>query len=89
MEMGRLRADLERLKQEEFFIIDQTTTTSSTLKIYKQRLRSDIRKYWFPNRVVHECKNRPREAVIANSVNRFKNRIDPMIRKVGGIYEPA
>ena len=77
---------LEGLKIEDFLVMDQQIGRGHHLKIFKQRPRLDVRKYFFSNRNVNEWNNLPREAVLATTVNGFKAKIDPLIRQVGGHY---
>ena len=96
LEMRRLRSDLievfkimrglEGLRRDDFFIMDHRKSRGHSYKIFKQRPRLNIRKYYFANRIVDEWNNLPREAVQAESVNSFKAKIDPLIRQVGGHY---
>ncbi len=44
----------------------------------------NVRKYFFSQRVVDEWNSLPNKAVDTNSVNGFKNQIDPILRKKGG-----
>ena len=55
---------------------------------FKQRARLDTRKFFFSQRVVNECNNLSSEIVSANTVNTFKNRLDPMLkRREGGTFK--
>ena len=86
LEMRRLRSDLievfkimkglEGLRRDEFFIMDHRESRGHSYKIFKQRPRLNIRKYYFANRIVDEWNNLLREAVQAESVNSFKAKFD-------------
>ncbi len=54
--------------------------------IYKMHCHLNVRKYSFSERVVDEWNNLLNKAVDTNSVNGFKNQIDPILRKRGGLY---
>ena len=61
-------------------------TRGHDLKIFKQRARLNVRKFFFSNRVVDEWNNLPAKAVNAISVNSFKNIVDPILKRRGGLY---
>ena len=49
-------------------------------KLYKKRVRLDIAKYAFANRVCTPWNNLPKEVVEAKSVNMFKGKLDVYVR---------
>ena len=98
LEIRRLRADLlqvykimhelEGLQKEDFFEManSRLTTRGHEFKIYKQRARLDARKFFFSQRVVDEWNSLRPEIVNANSVNAFKNSLDPILKSRGGHF---
>ena len=46
------------------------------MKIEKNRSKSNIRKYFFSQRVVNEWNKLPENVIEAESINSFKNRYD-------------
>ena len=90
LEKRRLRGDLIKYSKivkgyssvsaETFFkFADSRSSTylrDNTCKIYKQRSRVDLRKYFFSQRVVDTWNRLPQEIVDAESVNSFKARVD-------------
>ena len=97
LEMRRLRADLlevfkimhglEGLDREDIFTLQEGGhgTRGHSLKIFKQRARLTVRKFFFSQRVVQEWNNLSQEAVQAGSVNIFKRHIGKYLRHVGGL----
>ena len=92
LEMRRLRSDLikvfkimhnlEGVKREDFFQLRTATGRSGhSLTILKQHSRLNVRKYFFPHRVV-DTWNKLSE----DTVNSFKNQIDPSFKQHGGLY---
>ena len=47
-----------------------------SLKLYKERSRTDIRKHFFANRIVNDWNSLPETTVTASSVHSFKNRLE-------------
>ncbi len=98
LETRRLRADLlevfkimhglERLAPSDFFVLRDSGhgTRGHKYMIYKMNCHLNARKYFFSQRVVDEWNSLPNKAVDTNSVNGFKNQIDLILRKRGGLY---
>ena len=97
LEMRRLRADLIEVfkivngleKIDACIFFEQRSdcrTRGHPFRFYKPNCRLDIRKYSFSQRVISEWNNLPLEAVTAESVNSFKNKIDPILKKRQGLY---
>ena len=95
--MRRLHADLiedfkivkglEDVKQSTFFeLAKENRTRGHQLKFYKPNCRLDVRKYFFSQRVISEWNNLPLEAVTATTVNGFRYKIDPILKKRRGLY---
>jgi len=92
LEMRRLRTDLiqtykiihgiDDLPAEELFALPKTTRTRGhRFKLFKQRCRLDVRKYFFSHRVVSEWNNLPEKTVSSATVNEFKTYIRPLLEK--------
>ena len=47
------------------------------MKLYKDRVNSDVLKYSFANRGIEL----PEEVISANSINTFKNKVDKYLKK--------
>ena len=55
---------------------DVSVTRGNELRLKKFRVRYDLRKYSFTNRVVNICNSLPNKVVLADSVNCFKSRLE-------------
>ena len=97
LEMRRLRADLievfkivkgfEKVNSSLFFEKQRNVRTRGhPFRFYKPNCRLDIRKYFFSQRVISEWNSLPLEAVTADTVNTFKNKIDPVLKRRQGLY---
>lgn len=100
LEMRRLRADLlevfkivhgfEDVNPENFFVFQSETGRQNTRghshKIYKQRSRLMVRKFFFSQRVIEEWNNLPGTATNATTINGFKSQLDPLLRRNGGLF---
>ena len=56
-----------------------------TYKLFKRRVRLDVAKYSFGNRVCDQWNGLPQEVVSSPSVNTFENGLDNHLRTTGGI----
>ena len=46
------------------------------MKLYKNRVNSDVLKYSFANRVIEHWNKLPENVINVNSINSFKNKVD-------------
>jgi len=61
---------------DKFFEIDNNhRTRGNGMKLKGNRIRLDTAKYFFTNRVISVWNARPRDAVMATSVNVFRNKL--------------
>ena len=68
---------LSNVDYREFFKISvNRKTRGHRMKLEKNRSKSNIRKYFFSQRVVNEWNGLPESVIEAESVNSFKNRYD-------------
>ena len=98
LETRRLRADLiqvfkilkglEEIKPEELFISRhdnyRDTSRGHQYKIFKQHCRLNIRKYFFSQRVIEEWNSLSEDTVAVETVNAFKKKIEPLMKKRRG-----
>lgn len=75
-ETYKLTHNLYKLDSEKFFNISSTTQTRGhDMKILKTHVKTDVRKYFFSNRVVDPWNDLPQSIVSAPSLNSFKKRL--------------
>ena len=101
LETRRLRGDLievfkilkgyENIDQENaFFDMSQSNLRGHSLKLNKKRVRLDVAKFSFSNRVVNEWNNLDDKIISGCSLAGFKRKLDRHLRdKRGYIYAVA
>lgn len=67
---------INSVKEESIFKRRKTTTRGHSFKLEGQRFKSNMRKYYFTERVVDAWNNLPAEVVAANTVKEFKHAWD-------------
>ena len=90
LETRRLRADMlevykiingmEGIIEAKFFKRDEGERREHSFKLYKKRVRLDIAKYAFANRVCDTWNNLPKAVVEATSINIFKSKLENYLR---------
>ena len=63
---------------------DKTVTRGHSLKLYQKQIATDVGKFSFSNRVVHEWNLLTEEMVQVNCVDAFKGRLDNYLKHVRG-----
>jgi len=76
---------LEDVLEKDFFLRDQGGRRGHSFKLFKKRVRLDIAKYSFANRVCNSWNNLPKHVVEAPSINIFKNRLDNYLKNTLGL----
>ena len=77
IELFRMVRGLSSIPLEEFFEIDRTGRTRGHLfKMRKNNFRTEVRRYFFSQRVVNRWNGLRSEDVAAESVNAFKRRLE-------------
>jgi hypothetical protein len=89
----RLRGDLietfkilkgfDKIDSTKFFTLATSNTRGHSLKLYKKNVNSNIRKFFFTQRVVEVWNRLPQSVVEAVSVNSFKDLLDRHFTAVG------
>ena len=75
LEVFKIVKGLEGVQEKDFFIRDKGKGRGHEFKLYKKRVRLDIAKYSFGNRVCTPWNNLPCSVVAASTVNLFKGRL--------------
>ena len=83
LEVYKILNGLEGMNEKDFSIRDNIR--SHAFKLFKKRIRLDIAKYSFGNRICTRWNGLPHEAVAATSINMFKDRLDNYLRNYVGI----
>jgi len=94
LETRRLREDLievfkilkgyENIDQEMFFDVSQSNLSSHSLKLNKKRVRLDVAKFSFSNRMVNEWNILDEEIISGCSLAGFKRKLDRHLRDKRG-----
>ena len=93
IEVFKILNKLENVDEREFFErcrgVDVFTGTSKTrgndFKLNKQRVRLDVAKYGFGNRIVDDWNRLPNSVVKEGSLNTFKGKVDKFLRHNRGL----
>ena len=65
-----------KIDPSDFFELCDDNRRGHSLKLAKERSRTDIRRNFFSNRVVNYWNNLDNETVTANTVSTFKERLE-------------
>jgi len=93
IEVFKILNNIENIDEKHFFqrstSVDVasglTKTRGNAFKLYKKRVRLDVVKYGFGNRIVEEWNNLPDSVVQMGSVNTFKGNLDKFLRYNRGL----
>ena len=75
---------LDKLDPGRFFNVVDGATRGQSLKLFKRRVRLDVGKYTFGNRVCDEWTGLAEDVVMAGSLVTFIARLDHHLRNVMG-----
>ena len=94
LETRRIRGDLievfkifkayENVDYREFFELSENNLRGHSCKLFKKRVKTNIGKYSFSNRVVDLWNNLPEDVVSCNNVVSFKVKIDHLFKNDWG-----
>ena len=85
LEVYKIMNGLEGVVEKDFFIRDKGKGRGHPLKLFKKRVRLDVAKYSFGNRVCNTWNDLPHAVAAAESVNVFKNRLDNYLGNIRGL----
>ncbi len=74
---------MEKIDVKEYVISSQSSLRGHSKKLYKKRLKKDVKKYSFPDRAIDKWNALPEEVVCVNSIHGFKEKYDEMVSKYG------
>ena len=80
LEVYKMMNGMEGITEAKFFKRDEGGRRGHSFKLYKKRVRLDIAKYAFANRVCDTWNNLPKAVVEATSINIFKGKLDNYLR---------
>ena len=84
IETFKMLKGISNVDYREFFrLVEYRKTRGHMLKLEKVRSRTNIRKYFFSQRIVNTWNRLPESVVTAETVNSFKNRYDSYMSKIG------
>ena len=84
LEVYKIIHKIEGLNEEDFFVRDLRGGRGHSLKLFKKRVRLDVAKFSFGNRICTEWNHLPEAVVTAPSINVFKSRLDSYLDKTRG-----
>ena len=84
LEVYKILNGLEGVNEKNFFIRDNRKSRWHAFKLFKKRVRLDIAKYSFSNRICNVWNSLPNAIVDAPSVNAFKSGLDNYLKKTKG-----
>jgi hypothetical protein len=84
LEVYKIMNKFEGLNEGDFFVRDKRGGRGHSLKLFQKRVRLDIAKFSFGNRVCTDWNHLPEAVVTAPSINVFKSRLDSYLGKTRG-----
>ena len=73
----------EKIDSDEYIIPTQLASRGHSKKLYKKRLKKDVRKFSFPHRAIDQWNVLPEEVVCAKNIHKFKEKYDKTVLKDG------
>ena len=81
LEMFKIIKGYEGVEEQLFFSRHISNTWGHSYKLNKDRVNGDVLKYSFANRVIEQWNRLPEEVISANSINKFKNKVDKYLKQ--------
>ncbi len=70
---------IEKIDVNEYVIPSQSTLRGHSKKLYKKRLKNDVKKYSFPDREICKWNELTEVVVCVKSIHSFKENYDEMM----------
>ncbi len=74
---------MEEIDVKEYIIPSKSSLRGHSKKLFKKRLKKDVKKYSFPDRAIDKWNALPEEVVCVKSIHDFKEKYDEMKSKYG------
>ena len=74
---------IEKIDVKDYVKPSQSSLRGHSKKLYKKRLKKDVKKYSFPDRAIDKWNALPEEVVCVKSIHSFKEKYDEMMSKDG------
>ncbi len=74
---------MEKIDVKEYVVPNESSLRGHSRKLFKKRLKKDVKKYSFPDRAIDEWNALPEEVVCVKSIHGFKEKYDEMMSKYG------
>ncbi len=74
---------IDKIDVNEYVIPSQSSLRGHSKKLYKKRLKKDVKKYSFPDRAIDKWNALPEEVVCVKSIHSFKEEYDEIMSKDG------
>ena len=88
IETFKILRNLEGIRSEAFYTLENYEgLRGHPLKLFKERVHLDVRKYFFTQRIINKWNELPEDVVNKNTVNGFKNALDRHWERIGYGYQ--
>jgi len=77
----------ESVQESDFFRRNEIGRRGHSFKLFKARVRLDIAKFSFGNRVCEQWNHLPGDVVSSSSVNIYRGRLDNYLRTIIGEFK--
>ncbi len=74
---------MEKIDVKEYVLPSESSSRGHSKKLYKKRIKKDVKKYNFPDRAIDKWNALPEEVVCVKSIHGFKEKYDEMMSKYG------
>ncbi len=74
---------IEKIDINEYIIPSRSSSRGHSKKLYKKRLKKDVKKYSFHDRAIDKWNALPEEVVCVKSIHSFEEKYDEIMSKDG------